>query len=108
MKQKPMQATLENLNQVGIDWEYHARQTQALDILSNDELELALGYGGAKGGGKSVFGCRWMFREANKIIKEFGLLPSENPIAIGFMGRNRATDFVKTTLETWKREIPGR
>lgn len=94
-------------NLVELNWTYHVRQTQALDVLALDVPELCLLYGGAKGGGKSVLGCRWMLTEALKLIDDFGLLPSNEPLAIGFIGRNRATDFEKTTLETWKREIPS-
>lgn len=88
-----------------IDWQYHPKQNEALDILELPEVE-ELCYGGAKGGGKSVVGCRWVFRTDCATIKAFDLKPSKYPIPVGFMGRKRATDFNKTTLETWKRQIP--
>lgn len=51
-------------------------------------------YGGAKGGGKSV----WLCWEAFRLCKDY----PGNKI---WMGRKRAVDFNKTTLETFKREI---
>lgn len=51
-------------------------------------------YGGAKGGGKSVALCWEAFRLSHKY--------KGNKI---WMGRKRAVDFNKTTLETFKREI---
>jgi len=101
-----MQVAEATKNEIEVDWEFHERQTEALDLLSLDE-DLDLLYGGAKGGGKTVLGCRWMFIEAVAIIEQFGLEPTKYPIAIGFMGRKRGVDFTKTTLETWKREIPA-
>lgn len=68
--------------------------------------EMVLVYGGAKGGGKSVLGVRWMYLEAEKIIAEFQIPKMEHPIPLGFMGRKRGVDFSDTTLETWYREIP--
>lgn len=90
-----------------IDWEFHPRQSEALDILARPRPMTYLCYGGAKGGGKTVLGCRWAFMEANDIIDQFRLKPSKTPIKIGVLARQRAVDFNKTTLETWKREIPS-
>jgi hypothetical protein len=98
---------IEQYEELNVDYEYHSRQSQALDILGIEIPDLELLYGGAKGGGKSVLGCRWMFIEACEIIDKFGLNPSKYPLAIGFMGRKRGVDFQKTTLETWKKEVPA-
>ena len=95
------------VEELNVDYEYHSRQSRALDILALDLTDLELLYGGAKGGGKSVLGCRWMFTEACAIIDKFGLEPSQYPLGIGFMGRKRGVDFQKTTLETWKKEVPA-
>jgi len=99
-------AATDQVQDIEVDWDFHARQSRALDILGLPECNCLL-YGGAKGGGKTVLGCRWMFTEAMSIIDSFGLTPSQYPPAIGFLGRKRAVDFSKTTLETWKREIPS-
>jgi hypothetical protein len=82
-----------------------ARQTLAFDALSRDDVKEVL-YGGAKGGGKSVFGCLWCFERAIEIAKDCKIAPRKHPIPIGFMGRKRGVDFTNTTLETWKRFIP--
>lgn len=63
-------------------------------------------YGGAKGGGKSFFGCIWVVKWSLWLIKFFDIKPSDTPPAIGFMGRKRSVDFTMTTLETFKRIIP--
>jgi len=81
------------------------KQTIAWDTLARDDIKEVL-YGGAKGGGKSVFGCLWCFVRALNIIKECSIEPRKHPIPIGFMGRKRGVDFSNTTLETWKRFIP--
>jgi hypothetical protein len=82
------------------------RQSRAFDILEDPCVRSML-YGGAKGGGKSVFACIYNYHYAGKIIQEFGLKPTPNPIPIAFMGRLRAEDFKKTTFESWKRIIPA-
>lgn len=81
------------------------KQADAWDTLNLPDVKEVL-YGGAKGGGKSVFGCFWCFKEALKIIEECKIGPREYPIPVGFMGRKRGIDFTNTTLETWKRFIP--
>lgn len=93
-------------NIIDVDWEFHSRQSRALDILESIECE-ELCFGGAKGGGKTVLGCRWGFMIAMAIIDKYDLEPSKYPLLIGFMGRKRGVDYTKTTLETWKKEIPA-
>lgn len=73
-------------------------------LLEQDVNELL--YGGAKGGGKSVFGCYWMYIEACELIKKHFMAAREHPVPIGFMGRKQSVDFNNTTLETWKMFIP--
>jgi hypothetical protein len=82
-----------------------AKQTIAWDALARDTIKEVL-YGGAKGGGKSVFGCLWCYGKALEIIDACGIKRRKHPIPIGFMGRKRGVDFTNTTLETWKRFIP--
>ena len=82
-----------------------AKQTIAWDALARDTIKEVL-YGGAKGGGKSVFGCLWCYGKALEIIDMCGIEKRKHPIPIGFMGRKRGVDFTNTTLETWKRFIP--
>jgi len=63
-------------------------------------------YGGAKGGGKSVFFCRWAYLQCQYLINLFGLNQKmTHPLPVGFLGRKRGTDFKTTTLETWKKFI---
>jgi PBSX family phage terminase large subunit len=66
---------------------------------------MTLLYGGAKGGGKSVFGCYWVFYTLLQIIKKFNLKPSKFPVPVAFMGRKQSVDFSDTTLESWKQLI---
>lgn len=81
------------------------KQIQANNEL-NDPLVDELLYGGAKGGGKTVFGCIWAFKECVQIAKDFNLKPRKYPIVVGFMGRKQGVDFNNTTLNTWKTFIP--
>jgi len=87
-----------------IDWIFSEKQTQALDLLDVSDEVL---YGGAKGGGKSVLGCRWLYLQCKNLITQFNLIPQKYPLAVAFMGRKRAKDFRETTLETWKKFIPS-
>lgn len=82
------------------------KQKAALSWLRDPEIEELL-YGGAKGGGKSVFGCRWSLGHSIDVINECGLVPGDHPPVIGFIGRKQSVDFTSTTLETWKRFIPA-
>ena len=88
-----------------VDFEYSPRQVLAFQTLNNPSIT-ELMYGGAKGGGKSVFTCYWVFTTAIDFIKKYNIKPCSNPIPIGWMGRLRAVDFEQTTLETWFRFIP--
>lgn len=98
---------INNANVFNYSVNFHPRQMTAYKALKQPgDVECA--YGGAKGGGKSYFGCQWVILESLEIIQKYGLEPSDTPLLIGFMGRKRNSDFVKTTLETWKKEIPSR
>ena len=82
------------------------KQSRALDILNSSEYSELL-YGGAKGGGKSVFGCIYTFLQAQNLIELFKITDEQAyPIPVAFIGRKRSVDFAKTTLETWKKIIP--
>jgi hypothetical protein len=82
------------------------KQIEALSLLSNPEV-VELLFGGGKGSGKSILECVWMLTEALDMIQTYDLSPSRYPLAVGFMGRKIGADFNDTTLETWKRHIPG-
>lgn len=82
------------------------KQTEAFDIMSNDQDEELL-FGGGKGGAKTFFECVWAVTWVHHLIKLFGLKETKYPIPLGFWGRKRAIDFKDTTLETFKRIIPS-
>ncbi len=88
------------------DLTFSPKQAEAFQILNKKLDFIALLYGGGKGGGKTVFGCKWVFYYVKWLIKEFGLKPSDKPPVVGFIGRKQAIDFSTTTLNTWKRDIP--
>jgi len=81
------------------------KQTICWDAFWNN-INIAILFGGAMGGGKSFIGCLLCDSYASWVIEKFNLKPDKYPINLGFMGRARAVDFNKTTLETWKRLIP--
>ncbi|MAH48730.1 hypothetical protein CMI37_23085 [Candidatus Pacearchaeota archaeon] len=85
--------------------ELSEKQTEAYWLLREADIH-ELMYGGAKGGGKSVFGCIWMYLECCHLIDRYNIGPRKFPIPVGFMGRKQSIDFTNTTLETWKRFIP--
>ena len=84
------------------------RQSQAYELLTNEE-DLALMYGGGKGGGKTLFFCVWVDNWCFKLMHRFGLKPDRHkpPLPVGFIGRKQGVDFNRTTLETFKRTIPA-
>lgn len=82
------------------------RQSEAYLLLTSME-DLALMYGGGKGGGKSLLFCVWVTQWCEFLIKYFKLKPNPKaPIPVGFIGRKQAIDFRRTTLETYKRIVP--
>ena len=86
-------------------FELSGRQSLAYQTLRDPEVDELL-YGGAKGGGKSVFGCFWAHDFCVELIKKYQLKPRKFPLPVGFMGRKQSIDFSNTTLETWKKFIP--
>jgi len=106
MTESKQSQRVENLS---FEWVFSIKQTQALDILDDNSLELLeLCYGGAKGGGKSVFLCRWLYLQIDALYKQFKFYfdKLKHPLPVAFMGRKQAKDFRDTTLETWKKFIP--
>ncbi len=91
--------------QVNEVWEFSNKQTHARKTLEDPTTKELL-YGGAKGGGKSVFLCRYAYLYADHIIRTYHP-QGTYAIPIGFIGRKRGVDFSHTTLETWKRFIPS-
>lgn len=82
------------------------KQSQAWHAIRDPEVDELL-YGGAKGGGKSVFGCLCSYIMAYSIAQKYFREPPEHPLTVGFMGRKVAKDFTDTTLGTWKRFVPA-
>jgi phage terminase large subunit len=85
---------------------FSARQSMALRALQDPGTD-ELMYGGAKGGGKSVFLNWWCYMEAARICREHNIAPRKHPIPVGWMGRLRGKHFKDTTLQTWFKQIPG-
>jgi hypothetical protein len=85
--------------------EFSRKQSDAWWLLQEKFVDELL-YGGAKGGGKSIFGCYWMYLECYEIARKYIPNPLKHPVPIGFMGRKVAKHFKETTLDTWKRFIP--
>lgn len=90
---------------MNININFSVKQTKAYDLL-NSEIIREVMYGGAKGGGKSVFLCYYALLYAKNVIDLCGIKVGKYPPVIGFLGRVRAVDFTKTTLVTWKKLIP--
>ena len=84
------------------------RQSRAYELLTNPE-DLALMFGGGKGGGKTFFFCVWVDNWCKYLKELFGLVPDRHkpPLPVGFIGRKVGVDFNRTTLETFKRVIPS-
>ncbi|MFA5321177.1 MAG: hypothetical protein WC373_00775 [Smithella sp.] len=93
-------------NKITLNYELSPKQAEAYVTLNNPDIDECL-YGGAKGGGKSVFGCIWVMLQSLDIISRFKLLPKDDPPVIAFMGRKQSVDFTTTTLRTWKSFIPS-
>lgn len=72
-------------------WDWTAKQFDALCCL----IQFLL-YGGAKGGGKSFFLCRWAVFKCAQFIG--------NKV---FLARKRSVDFTRTTLMTFKKSVPS-
>jgi hypothetical protein len=83
-----------------------SKQDKAFEHLISNESCSVL-YGGAKGGGKSVLLCLWVYYWCKWLIEFYEIGEISFPLAVGFMGRKRSVDFEKTTFETWKRTIPA-
>lgn len=100
---------LTNAGEQKFDFTLSKKQHSAMLTLQEPEVD-ELMYGGAKGGGKTVFGCLWCYHQALDLIKQFDLKGQDDPRLIpvvGFMGRKQSVDFTDTTLRTWKRIIPA-
>lgn len=82
------------------------KQSIAWHTIQDPQVEEVL-YGGAKGGGKSVFGCLWSYIMAYSIAQKYFPQAPEHPLPVGFMGRKVGKDFRNTTLNTWKRFVPA-
>jgi hypothetical protein len=82
------------------------RQALAWAVLHDPAVSEVL-YGGAKGGGKSILGCYWVWLHALEIAREYKLRPSDTPLPVGWMGCKRAVDFQDRTWEKWLRFIPA-
>lgn len=65
------------------------KQTRALDFLDDDHTREVY-YGGAAGGGKSLFGCYWQLKRRFKY-----------PGTRGFIGRSELKNLKKTTLNSF-------
>jgi len=81
------------------------KQTKAWDFLFDETTDEVL-YGGAKGGGKTVLLCFSALEYARQ-LKDYCKITTmpKYPHVIGYLGRLRAVDFSKTTLETFKKMI---
>jgi hypothetical protein len=50
--------------------------------------------------------CWWVFEWSKYLTELFQLPPAPNPLPLGFIGRKQGIDFMKTTMESWKKFIP--
>ena len=89
------------------DYTLTHKQDQAFEYLTSPDSCHVL-YGGAKGGGKSMLLCLWVFHWAMHLANNiFKIDTISHPLPVGFIGRKQGVDFYKTTFETWKRIIPS-
>ncbi len=95
------------MSDINLQFDLSEKQTIAWNLLEQNDRSVEVLYGGAKYGGKSWFGCVFCYLEAIRIIRTHNLVRTKTPIPIGFMGRKIGKDFLDTTLETWKKIIPG-
>jgi len=93
------------MNNGAFDITLTPRQKLAWNEMRNPSV-MDLMYGGAKGGGKSVFFVAFVVAYCYMICEMFNLKPSHTPPHVGWMGRKQAVDFTATTLETWKEWVP--
>lgn len=104
------QAQTEAAPNQDVDYLLTQRQGLAYGLITNPE-DVALMYGGAKGGGKSFLQALWVYMWSRHLIELFKLkydpANPKPPLAIGFWGRKIGAHFGSTTLETWKRTIPS-
>ena len=92
---------------VNIDFSKNLRQAEAYKLMFSDKQYVELLYGGAKGGGKSVFMCYFIYLYTRYLIDTYNLKQVQYPPAVGFFGRKQAVNFNITTLATWKKMIPA-
>ncbi len=93
-------------SQTNLTIKYSPKQTKAADELEKKKT-FEVCYGGAKGGGKTFFGCAYVYQYCLDLIHRFNLPKSKEPPVAVFMGRQVGVNFVDTTLETWKAIIPS-
>jgi len=98
----PVQAKVEEGK---VRWDMSPRQTLAWQAVQEPAIQEIL-YGGAKGGGKSVWLCRMMCWMAIEIARKCQLPVTTTPPPVGWMGRLVGKHFKDTTLQTWHRFIP--
>lgn len=82
-----------------------AKQAQAMQMLASDDVTELL-YGGARGGGKTRFGCIWAQIETNRIISMANLKPSGSPVPVGLIVRETCKDLEDTVIPSWEQTIP--
>jgi PBSX family phage terminase large subunit len=104
MSQAVLEQILPKTNQQEIHWQLSNKQCDAIQLLDNSTIDELL-YGGSKGGGKSILGCRWLYRVCYNLVTKFNLHSQKYPLPVAFMGRKQSKDFKDTTLETWKKFI---
>lgn len=89
-----------------IDFQMSERQLLTWRLLHDPSVSEVL-FGGARAGAKTYGGCLMSFMAAMEIIQRCGLQPSDHPLQIGFLGRQRGVDFESSVLDSWFRAIPS-